>query len=148
MNLHTLRNTPGARHRRKRLGCGMGSGHGKTSCRGHKGQMARKGSSHKEGFEGGQMRLIRRIPKFGFKNPRARVFLPVNTGDLERFEPGTVADLAVLRRAGLVRGASLRVKILAKGRLTKKLTVKAAAFSAAARAAIEAAGGTWEVVAD
>ncbi len=148
MNLHTLKNTPGARKNRKRVGRGMGSGTGKTSGRGHKGQMARKGATHKPGFEGGQMRLVRRIPKRGFTNPTRIEYVPVNVCDLERFDAGTDVTLAVLKDARLMNGPADGVKILGRGEITKKLTVKAHAFSASARSKIEAAGGTCEVATD
>jgi large subunit ribosomal protein L15 len=147
MRLHTLKPRPGARHRRKRLGQGESTGHGKTSGRGGKGQTARSGSSIRPGFEGGQMPLIRRIPKRGFNNATfATRYLPVNVEALERFENGARVDEAVLRSAGLAGGRAAGVKILGNGQLTRKLTVVAQAFSASARARIEAAGGTCETV--
>jgi large subunit ribosomal protein L15 len=147
MNLHTLTNAPGARHRRMRVGRGHGSGKGKTSGRGHKGQMARSGHKHKFNFEGGQMPLIRRIPKRGFTHEPARLFIPVNVSSLCRFENGTEVTVQLLREIGLARGPADGVKVLGAGALDKKLTVKANAFSASARAKIEAAGGTCEVIA-
>ncbi len=145
MDLQSLVNEKGARHRVKRYGCGESSGHGKTSGRGGKGQMARKGSSHKPGFEGGQMKLIRRIPKRGFKNPVRRTFLAVNVGSLDRFADGTAVTPALLKSSGVVgSGAWSGVKVLGGGELHKKLAITAHAFSAAARAKIEAAGGTCE----
>ena len=148
MDLSNLTNTPGARKGRKRVGRGMGSGMGKTSTRGHKGQGARKGHKQKLGFEGGQMPLMRRLPKRGFKNPNRVPFYGVNVGDLERFDEGTVVDIDVMLAAGFgYRPAKAAgIKILGDGELTKKLTVKASAFSAAAKAKIEAAGGTCEVI--
>jgi len=146
IGLHTLTKTPGSRKPRMRIGRGIGSGKGKTAGKGHKGQMARKGHKRKLGFEGGQMRLVRRLPKRGFHNPAARVYLPVNVGDLARFEPGTEVTAALLRQAGLARGRADGIKLLGGGELDRKLTVKVQAFSAAARAKIEAAGGTCEVV--
>src|SRR5262245_52369875 len=147
MRLHDLKPRPGARHRRKRLGIGESSGHGKTSGRGGKGQSARSGSSIRIGFEGGQMPLIRRIPKRGFNNAAfTTVYSPVNLEDLNRFDDETVVDEAGLRQCGLVNGKSAGVKILGRGQLTRRLTVKAAAFSASAKAAIEKGGGTAEVV--
>ena len=146
MNLHTLKNKHGARRAMKRVGCGESSGHGKTSCRGSKGQMARSGHKRKPAFEGGQMRLIRRIPKRGFNQPQKVVFAPVNLADLGRFENGAEVDAAALQSAGLVRGTAEAIKILGDGALEKKLTVKAHAFSAAAKSKIEAAGGTCVVV--
>jgi large subunit ribosomal protein L15 len=148
MRLHDLKPRPGAKHRRKRLGQGESSGHGKTSGRGGKGQTARSGSSIRIGFEGGQMPLIRRIPKRGFNNTRhAITYLPVNLGSLNQFEDGAQVDEAVLRAAGLANGRASGVKILSKGELTRKLNVKAHAFSASAKVKIEAKGGTCEVVA-
>lgn len=126
----------------------MGSGKGKTCGKGHKGQMARKGHKRKPGFEGGQMRLVRRIPKRGFKNPTRTCLLAVNVGDLDRFAEGAVVTARELREAGLANGGADGVKVLAMGDLTKKLTVKASAFSGSAKAKIEAAGGTCEVVKD
>lgn len=148
MRLHDLKPRPGAKHRRKRLGQGESSGRGKTSGRGGKGQTARSGSSIRIGFEGGQMPLIRRIPKRGFNNARfATVYLPVNIESLNDFEDGTRVDEAILRSAGLASGKSDGIKILGDGELNKKLTVCASAFSASARAKIEAKGGKCEVVA-
>src|SRR6185503_5030046 len=148
MRLHNLKPRPGAKHRRKRLGQGESSGHGKTSGRGGKGQTARSGSSIRIGFEGGQMPLYRRIPKRGFNNARfATQYLPVNVGDLERFENGAKIDTEALRKAGLANGHSDGVKILGQGELTKKLTVNAHAFSESARKKIEALGGKCEVIA-
>jgi len=146
MDLQSLTNTPGARHRRKRLGRGMASGKGKTSGKGHKGQMARKGHKHKLAFEGGQMPLIRRLPKRGFKNPARKEFLAVNLTGLDRFDAGATVDPDAMRKAGLVKGAADGIKILGRGEITKTLTVKANAFSASAKAKIEAAGGVCETV--
>jgi large subunit ribosomal protein L15 len=146
MRLHTLKPNPGAKHRRKRLGQGESSGRGKTSGRGGKGQSARSGSSIRIGFEGGQMPLIRRIPKRGFNNARhATVYVPVNLSDLNRFEDGARVDEVALKSVGLANGKSAGVKILAKGEITKKLTVIASAFSDTAKKKIEAKGGTCEV---
>ena len=143
MDLSSLTNTPGARKRAKRVGRGCGSGMGKTSTRGHKGQNARKGHKQKLGFEGGQMPLVRRLPKRGFNNYQFRVeTLGVNVSTLEkRFEAGAEITVASLAAAGLVDNKRPRVKILATGELTKKFTVKVPC-SAAAKAKIEAAGGT------
>ena len=147
MRLHNLKPRPGAKHRTKRLGQGESSGHGKTSGRGGKGQTARSGSSIRIGFEGGQMPLIRRIPKRGFNNARfATRHLSVNVGDLNKFDNGARVDETALRAAGLANGRADGVKILGDGELTKKLTVSAHAFSASARAKIEAKGGACEVV--
>ena len=146
MNLHSLKNKIGSRKTRKRLGRGTGSGLGKTSGRGHKGQYARSGHKHKPGFEGGQMRLIRRIPKRGFKNISRREFLAVNISSLNVFEVGTVVTPELFQSAGLANGVFDGIKILGVGTLSKKLTVKAHAFSAGAKAKIEAAGGVCEVI--
>ena len=147
MRLHDLKPRPGAKHRRKRLGQGESSGHGKTSGRGGKGQTARSGSSIRIGFEGGQMPLIRRIPKRGFNNARFTIrFAPVNIEALNAFDNGARVDEAVLRSVGIVNGLADGVKILGDGELTKKLTVVVNAFSASAKSKIEAKGGTCEVV--
>ena len=147
MRLHNLQPRPGSKHRRKRLGQGESSGRGKTAGRGGKGQTARSGSSIRIGFEGGQMPLIRRIPKRGFNNARFTVdYIAVNVGDLNKFDDGARVDEAALRAVGLANGRAAGVKILGTGDLTKKLTVLASAFSASARAKIEAKGGTCEVV--
>ncbi len=143
MDLSNLQNTPGARERRKRVGRGCGSGMGKTSTRGHKGQAARKGHKQKLGFEGGQMPLVRRLPKRGFNNAAFNAkALAVNLSDLERkFESGAEVTVETLAKAGFECNKKPLVKILAKGELTKKLTVKVPC-SAAAKAKIEQVGGT------
>ena len=147
MRLHDLKPNPGAKHRRKRLGQGESSGHGKTSGHGGKGQSARSGSSIRIGFEGGQMPLIRRIPKRGFNNARhATVYIPVNLSDLNQFEDGARVDEVALKAVGLANGKGAGVKVLGTGDLSKKLTVVASAFSASARQKIEAKGGTCEVM--
>jgi large subunit ribosomal protein L15 len=149
MRLHDLKPRPGARHRRKRLGQGESSGHGKTSGRGGKGQTARSGSSIRIGFEGGQMPLIRRIPKRGFNNKRHGTrYLAVNLDSLNQFDEGSRVDENSLRESGLANanGRSDLIKILGTGDLTRKLTVSAHAFSASARAKIEAKGGKCEVI--
>lgn len=147
MRLHDLKPRPGAKHRRKRLGQGESSGHGKTSGRGGKGQTARSGSSIRIGFEGGQMPLIRRIPKRGFNNARhATVYIPVNIESLNAFDDGARVDEAALRSVGLANGRGSGVKILGTGELKKKLSVAAHAFSASAKAKIEANGGSCEIV--
>lgn len=146
ITLHTLSKAEGSDKRRMRVGRGRGSGKGKTSGRGHKGQMSRKGHKRKPTFEGGQMRLIRRLPKRGFTSRNRIDYLPVNVGDLECFENGAEVTFGSLRKAGLVRGAARSVKILGGGELARKLSVKAQAFSASARAKIEAAGGQCEIV--
>ncbi|HTB83828.1 MAG TPA: 50S ribosomal protein L15 [Candidatus Sulfotelmatobacter sp.] len=148
MRLHTLKPRPGSKHRRKRLGQGESSGHGKTSGRGGKGQTARSGSSIRPGFEGGQMPLIRRIPKRGFNNARhATVYLPVNVGALEVFDNGAKVDETALRSVGLANGRAAGIKILGAGEISKKLTVVVSAISASAKTKIEAKGGTVEIVA-
>ena len=143
MDLSSLTNTPGARKRGKRVGRGCGSGMGKTSTRGHKGQNARKGHKQKLGFEGGQMPLVRRLPKRGFNNARFRVeALAVNVATLEKlFDAGAEITVESLAAKGLSDNKRPRVKILATGELSKKFTVKVPC-SAAAKAKIEAAGGT------
>ena len=143
MQLHDLKPRPGARHRVKRLGCGESSGHGKTSGKGHKGQKARSGGSIRLGFEGGQMPLIRRLPKRGFNNASFKVsYAIVNLGELNSFESGTRVDEEALRKLGLIRGRFAGLKVLARGELTKSLTVEADKFSEAARQRIEQAGGS------
>ena len=148
MRLHDIKPRPGAKHRRKRLGQGESSGRGKTSGRGGKGQTARSGSSIRIGFEGGQMPLIRRIPKRGFNNARfTKRYIPVNLDALNVFENDARVDEAALRKVGLVNGNGHGVKILGRGELTIKIVVLASAFSASARTKIEAKGGKCEVVA-
>lgn len=147
LSLHALKNLPGARHRKMRVGCGQGSGKGKTCGRGHKGQYARSGHKHKPGFEGGQMRLIRRIPKRGFNTQGRKVmYALVQVSRLDRFEEGTEVTPSVLRESGLVKG-NLGVKILGGGELKKKLVVKAHAFSQSAQRQITEAGGACKVIA-
>jgi large subunit ribosomal protein L15 len=147
MRLHDLKPRPGAKHRRKRLGQGEATGHGKTSGRGGKGQTARSGSSIRIGFEGGQMPLIRRIPKRGFNNSRHGTrYLPVNLESLNQFDEGARVDPDSLRSLGLANGRADGIKILGDGDLNRKLTVSAHAFSASAKAKIEAKGGTCEVI--
>src|SRR6266540_4188193 len=148
MRLHDLKPRPGARHRRKRLGQGESSGHGKTSGRGGKGQTARSGSSIRIGFEGGQMPLIRRMPKRGFNNARHTTrYVGVNLDSLNQFDDGARVDVESLRAVGLANGPVKLIKILGDGELTRKLTVAVHAFSASARSKIEAKGGTCEVLA-
>ena len=148
MRLHNLKPRPGAKHRRKRLGQGESSGLGKTSGRGGKGQTARSGSSIRAGFEGGQMPLYRRIPKRGFNNALHTVrYLAVNLDSLNKFEDGSRVDESAMRKAGLANGTAAGIKILGSGELTRKLTISAHAFSASARAKIEAKGGSCELVA-
>ena len=148
MDLSSLTTTPGSRHRTKRLGRGDASGKGGSAGKGTKGQMSRKGHKQKQSFEGGQMPLLRRLPKRGFKNFNDKDYTVVSLSTLERvFEDGATVDPCALLTLGVVKQPENGgVKILASGKLTKKLDVKANAFSAAAKAAIEAAGGTAEVV--
>ena len=149
MKLGDLSPAPGSRRSAKRKGKGPGTGNGKTAGRGHKGQRSRSGGMRgsRQGFEGGQMPLNRRLPKRGFNNARfGTVYLPVNLKALEdHFEAGARVDEKALRGKGLANGKSDGIKILGTGKLTKQLTVVASAFSAKAREAIEAAGGTCEV---
>jgi large subunit ribosomal protein L15 len=148
MRLHDLKPRPGAKHRRKRLGQGESSGHGKTSGRGGKGQTARSGSSIRIGFEGGQMPLIRRMPKRGFNNARHTTrYVGVNLDSLNQFAEGAKVGLENLRKAGLANGPVKLIKILGTGELTRKLTVAAHAFSASAKSKIEAKGGACEFIA-
>jgi large subunit ribosomal protein L15 len=147
MRLHDLKPRPGAKHRRKRLGQGESSGHGKTSGRGGKGQTARSGSSIRIGFEGGQMPLIRRIPKRGFNNARHTIrYIPVNLEALNQFDDGARVDVEIMRKAGLANGKGAGIKILGGGDLTKKLSVSAHAFSASAKTKIEGKGGSCLVI--
>jgi len=143
MNLSNLKPRPGATHRVKRVGCGESSGHGKTSGKGHKGQKARSGGSIRLGFEGGQMPLIRRVPKRGFNNAHFKtLWAIVNLSSLNVFEDGATVDQAILLKSGLIRRPFDGVKILAHGELTKKLIIVADKASETAKAAIEKLGGT------
>ena len=143
MRLHNLRPRPGSRHRTKRLGCGESSGHGKTSGKGSKGQKARSGGSIRLGFEGGQMPLIRRLPKRGFNNAAFhKHYAVVNVSDLNAFKAGTVVNEQLLRESNLVRGHFVGIKILGEGELKHDLEVQADKISATAREKIEKAGGT------
>jgi large subunit ribosomal protein L15 len=140
--LHNLRPRPGARHRVKRLGCGESSGHGKTSGKGHKGQKARSGGSIRLGFEGGQMPLIRRLPKRGFNNAAFhKEYGIVNLTDLNRFKTGTTVDEQLLRESKLIRGNVVGIKILGDGEVKHALTIEADKVSASAREKIDKAGG-------
>jgi len=143
MKLHELKNVKGAVHRKKRVGCGEGSGHGKTSGRGGKGQTARSGGSIRPGFEGGQMPLYRKLPHRGFNNYNHRVEMAVlNVGDLASLEASVKeVDAIALAAAGLIRGGEKAVKILGDGELSRALKVSAAKFSESAKAKIEKAGG-------
>jgi large subunit ribosomal protein L15 len=143
MNLHTLKPRPGSKHRVKRLGCGESSGHGKTSGKGHKGQKARSGGSIRLGFEGGQMPLIRRVPKRGFNNNAFKTqFAIVNLEALNAFDNGAEVDEKALLEAGLIRRPYELVKVLGSGELKKALKITVDKASATAKEAIEKAGGT------
>lgn len=146
MELSNLKPKKGARHAKKRVGRGPGSGHGKTASRGEKGQKSRSGYRSALGFEGGQMPLHRRLPKRGFTNIFKTEYAVVNLSDLERFDNGATIDEGTLRQAGLVKGRNDGIKVLGNGKLTKKLTVQAAKFSETARKSIEAAGGTCQEI--
>jgi large subunit ribosomal protein L15 len=142
--LSSMKAPKGARRNIKRVGRGEGSGHGKTSCRGHKGQLARSGGGKGPGFEGGQTPLQRRLPKKGFSNPNRIEYQVVNVGDLECFDAGATVDAGAMRQKGLVRNGRGLVKVLGNGELTKGLTVKADKFSASAKEKIEKSGGKAE----
>lgn len=146
MKLHELSPVAGATQVGKRKGRGHGSGNGKTGGRGHKGQKARSGGKVRVGFEGGQMPLVRRIPKRGFINVFAKPLTAVNVIALNKFEDGAVVDAAALIEAGIISKCPNGLKVLGNGDLTKKITVKAAAFSESAKKKIEQAGGKAEVV--
>ena len=144
MRLHDLKPNPGAKHRRKRLGCGESSGHGKTSGKGHKGQKARSGGSIRPGFEGGQMPIYRQLAKRGFTNaPFKTVYGIVNLDDLEkRFDDGAAINEKLLRGAGVIRGSLDGVKVLGRGEVNKKFHLEVDSISASAKEKIEKAGGT------
>jgi large subunit ribosomal protein L15 len=146
MKLHELKPSEGSRSSRKRIGRGIGSGTGKTSGKGHKGQNARSGGGVRPGFEGGQNPLFRRLPKRGFTNINRKEFAIVNLDTLNRFEEGTEITPALLIETGVVSSEKSGIKILGNGTLEKKLTVRAHKFSASAKEAIENAGGSTEVV--
>ncbi|HYQ61486.1 MAG TPA: 50S ribosomal protein L15 [Desulfatiglandales bacterium] len=146
MRIHDLSPRQGSKKNRKRVGRGVGSGHGRTSCRGHKGQKARSGGTIVPGFEGGQMPLQRRLPKRGFINIFRKEMAVVNVKDLNRFEASAVVDLEALKNAGLVRRAEGEVKVLGKGDLAQALTVKVNEVSKTAKEKIESAGGKVELL--
>ena len=146
MKLHELSPVAGSTQVGKRKGRGAGSGNGKTGGRGHKGQKARSGGKSRIGFEGGQMPLARRIPKRGFNNIFAKPLTAVNLNAFNAFEDGAVVDAAALVEAGIISGCEYGLKVLGNGALTKKITIKAAAFSESAKEKIEQAGGKAEVV--
>ena len=143
MDLNTLSPAPGAKSSKKRVGRGIGSGLGKTGGRGHKGQKSRSGGSVKPGFEGGQMPIQRRLPKFGFTSRKAMTTAEVNLAEIAKVD-GDVADLATLKAAGLIRKNVLAVKVIKSGEITRNVTVKGLKVTKGAREAIEAAGGKIE----
>ena len=146
MRLDELKPTEGSRFETKRVGRGIGSGTGKTSGKGHKGQKARSGGGVRPGFEGGQMPLYRRLPKRGFTNIFAKQYVTINVEVLERFEDGTEVTAEVLKEAGVISKVLDGVKILGRGELTKKLNVKVANYTASAKEKIEKVGGKAEVI--
>ena len=146
MNLHDLHPAAGSTKTRKCKGRGMASGNGKTAGRGHKGQWARSGGGVRAGFEGGQMPLVRRLPKRGFNNVFAKPLDAINVASLNKFEDGATVSASDLLEKGILSKCEYGVKILGNGSLTKKLTVRASAFSASAKEKIEAVGGKAEVV--
>ena len=146
MKIHELSPVAGSTFEGKRKGRGHGSGNGKTGGRGHKGQKARSGGKVRAGFEGGQMPLVRRVPKRGFNNIFAKPLTAINLAVLNCFEDGAVVDAAALIEAGIISSCPNGLKVLSNGNLTKKITVKAAAFSATAKEKFEQAGGKAEVI--
>ena len=147
MKLHEMSYTEGARRERKRIGRGHGSGHGKTSGKGQKGQNARSGGGVRLGFEGGQTPIMRRLPKRGFTNAKFKVeYAVINLDDLNRFEDGTVVTPALLKEVGLIKNQLDGIKVLGTGELTKKLTIQANKFSASALVKIEKSGSKAEVI--
>jgi large subunit ribosomal protein L15 len=146
MQLHELAPAPGSTKNVRRIGRGHGSGWGKTAGKGHKGQNARSGGGVRPGFEGGQMPLMRRIPKRGFNNIFASKPASINVSDLERFTAGTVIDLELLKASGVCKKTDNGVKVLGNGELTKALTVKLSGYSESAKEKIEKAGGKAEVI--
>jgi large subunit ribosomal protein L15 len=146
MKIHELSPAAGSRAKRKRVGRGPGSGHGKTACRGHKGQKSRSGGGVKPGFEGGQMPLQRRLPKRGFTNAFRKQYCVVNVSDLNRFEANATLDVEALEKAGLVSKIKDGIKLLGSGEVSQPLIVKVHKASGSARRKIEAAGGKVEIV--
>ncbi len=146
MRLDELQPVEGSKFKAKRVGRGIGSGTGKTSGKGHKGQNARSGGGVRPGFEGGQMPLYRRLPKRGFNNIFAKQYVAINVSELERFEDGTTVTAELLKESGVVSKTLDGIKVLGRGELTKKLEVKVAKFSASAAEKIEKAGGKAEVI--
>lgn len=146
MNIYELKPAPGSKKKRKRVGRGIGSGHGKTSTRGQGGQWSRSGGGVRPGFEGGQMPLSRRLPKRGFTNIFAKEYATVNVSELNVLEDGTEVTVELLKEKRIIRKTFDGLKVLGNGEITKKLTVKAAKFTAKAAEKIAAAGGTAEVI--
>ncbi|WP_125706043.1 50S ribosomal protein L15 [Lacticaseibacillus daqingensis] len=146
MKLHELKPSEGSRHHGKRLGRGTSSGQGKTAGKGQKGQLARQGGKTRLGFEGGQMPLFRRMPKRGFKNINRKVYAIINLQDLNKFDDGTAITPALLVESGLIKDEKDGIKLLANGQLDKKLTIKVSKASEAAVNAVNAAGGSIEVI--
>ena len=146
MNLKELKPQNGSKKKPKRVGRGNGSGHGKTSCRGHKGQKSRSGGQIPPRFEGGQMPLQRRLPKRGFKNIFRKEIAVIHVGDLDRFGKGAIVDIEALQKAGLIKGAFDDVKVLSDGEIHNPLTLKVHRYSHTAKEKIEAAGGKIEVI--
>ena len=146
MKLNELKPAEGSRKKEIRVGRGTGSGRGKTSCRGHKGQNARSGGGVRPGFEGGQMPIYRRLPKRGFKNIWAKQYAEVNVETLNRFDDGAEVDAVALVESGILKNVYDGIRILGNGEITKKLTVKAQGFTKTAIQKIEAAGGKTEVI--
>jgi large subunit ribosomal protein L15 len=146
MRLDELQPSPGSKHKRKRVGRGTGSGHGKTACRGHKGQRSRSGAKISPAFEGGQMPLVRRLPKRGFTNIFQKPWAIVNIRDLARFPAETVVDGEALFKAGLIKKNDSRIKLLGQGAISVPLTVRVQGVSGQAKEIIEAQGGKVEVI--
>jgi len=145
MKIYELSPAKGSRKQRKRVARGPGSGHGKTACRGHKGQRSRSGGGVRLGFEGGQMPLQRRIPKRGFTNIFRKEYTIINVKDLNKFDPNTTLDGAALKKAGMIKRASADVKLLGEGQISHPVTIKVQKASKAARMKIEAAGGNVQM---
>jgi large subunit ribosomal protein L15 len=146
MRLNDLSPMKGSEKKRKRVGRGPGSGHGKTSCRGHKGQKARSGARIRPGFEGGQMPLQRRLPKRGFTNIFKKEYELININDLKGFGPDSILDINVMKNAGLIRGAKSGVKLLGVGEISHPLAIKVHKVSKKAREKVEAAGGKVDLI--
>ena len=146
MRIHDLSSGDNLRKGRKRVGRGTGSGHGKTSCRGHKGQKSRSGGGVRPGFEGGQMPLQRRLPKRGFANIFKKEYTLININNLNRFEPETLLDIEALKNAGLIKSLKEEVKLLGDGEISHPIVIKVHKVSKSARAKIEVAGGKVEIL--